>query len=177
MRLLIFLKSTSSLSFPLGFCCANIGNASFEKSKTVKMSSLCMNANSTKNSSLGLIVKSQLWLHNDFFVLGSELTLNSWLNPKSTLRRAKISRYFMSACSVACFSSTFKREPVQLFLSKNICFHCWSPWWISCSSSCGLYYSSKTLRCKCVMLVLVSRVFRGRKLDVFCGWVFHLYLE
>ena len=55
MRLLIFLKSTKSRSFPFGFFCAIIGLAYFENGSVVIMPSLCSMANSIRMSSFRLI--------------------------------------------------------------------------------------------------------------------------
>ena len=63
MRLLIFLKSTNNLNFPLGLRCAKIGLAYFEKGNVVMMPYLWSKANSTVISSFKCIGVGRLCLY------------------------------------------------------------------------------------------------------------------
>ena len=55
MSALILRRSTSSLSLPLGFRCANMGLAYLEKGSVVMIPHRCMRASSTVRSSLRLM--------------------------------------------------------------------------------------------------------------------------
>ena len=118
MRLLIFLKSTKSRSFPFGFFCANIGLAYFENGRVVIMPYLCNMANSTKMSSFRLIGAGRLWLYAEELSLSVNFTLNSSFMPISNRCRAKMSWnstnnssiFSSSVVGVESFQSKFSRN-------------------------------------------------------------------
>ena len=119
MRLLIFLKSTKSLSFPFGFFCANIGLAYFENGRVVMMPYLCNMASSTKMSSFRFIGAGRLWLQAGESSSGVNFTLNSSFMPMSNLCRANISRNSTSNSSIFSFSSGVRVESFQSKFSRN----------------------------------------------------------
>ena len=91
--LLFFLRSTRRRNFPMGFLCAKMGQAYFEKSRTMMIPYLCIWTNSAIKSSFRWIGIGKFWLLTALSSSGVSLTLNSVFIPMSILCLASMSWY------------------------------------------------------------------------------------
>ena len=112
--MLIFLRSTRRRKILLGFLCAKIGLAYFEKRETVIIPYLCIRASSTNMSAFRWIDIGRLWLWTSLSSFGVSLTLNSVFIPMSLLCLANISWYSTRRFSTACFSVYVSSVSIQL---------------------------------------------------------------
>ena len=135
--MLIYLRSTRRRNFPLGFRCAKMGLAYYEKGKTVIVPYLCMRASSTIRSSFRWIGMGKLWLYTTLLSFGKSLTLNSVFIPRSILCRANITWYSTRIFSTACFSVSVSSVSIQSNRSRNFIRDSTSSFGFSFSSSCG----------------------------------------
>ena len=103
MKLLIFLRSTYSRRFPLGFCCAKIGLALFLNGSVVMIPCLCKRASSTSIPSLRFGGAGGLRLCAALSSLGINLTLKSLLIPMSNRCLVKISLNWANCSSMNAF--------------------------------------------------------------------------
>ena len=147
-------------NFPLGFRCAKMGLAYFDKGKTVIIPYLCMRVSSTIKSSFSWIGMGKLWLYTALSSFGVSLTLNSVFIPISILCLPSISWYSTKIFSTVYFSVSVSSVSVQSNRFRNFIRGSTSSFEFSFSFSC----SSRSSSCLYWSVVL------GSAARIFCCW-------
>ena len=121
MKALILRRSTNSLSVPLGFRCAKMGQAYLENGSVVIMPYLCMRASYTVRSSLRWIGTGKFCVYTGLSSCGVRLTLNCLFIPISSLWRVKMSWNSTMVFSRLSRSFPVISDSVHLKIAWNFC--------------------------------------------------------
>ena len=154
MSSLIFRKSNSRRSFPLGLRCAKMGLTYFENVRFVMIPYRCISASSTVRSSLRLLGTGRLWVFTGLSFLGVRHTLNWVLIPMSRRWWTRMSLNSLLMESRVSRSSPVIDESSHLDTSTILVLNFPSYLGSSCSNFCS---SPNSVRMRCWIVYVLYR--------------------